>query len=56
MCYTDGTRYIGNWANGKENGHGEIYEGVKLKVVGKWKDGKKIKKSHMYESSSTFSR
>lgn len=56
MYYTDGSRYVGNWNHGKEDGHGQIYEGAKLKFVGQWKDGKKVKKNNKYESSSTFSR
>lgn len=56
MYYADGSKYIGNWNNGKQDGYGEIYEGAKLKYHGQWKDGKKIKKSNKFSSISSFSR
>jgi hypothetical protein len=46
--WPDGKKYKGYWKNGKQQGEGECYNPKeKVWVKGRWKDGKKEKKSNL---------
>ena len=42
LYWSDGSKFVGNWKNGKQNGKGVYYSTDGTKIEGEWVNGKKI--------------
>ena len=54
MQGNDGDKYVGEWKNGSQNGHGTITYSNGNMYVGKWKEGKRNGQGTQYDKDGNI--